>query len=210
MESTKNNWDSGLDIKQGLEVIVPIKLLLVCNSISNDVGDDEFSIVTSMEEEEYLKVRLSDNYYIPKQKVTPSSIEYLPDEFNHSVVIHRHPAGCLNFSRTDHEFINQNFELSLLYTYEKGFVNGLYNLKYQSGIIQLPVNISLDSGLEDIDISNIQKERISLKFLDDDLDFGNKSLPQKKNNGKTETNNEIIEELTTRLDAMEDFVFQGY
>ena len=215
MESAKNSWDSELNIKNGVDVIVPIKLILVCDAISKIVGDNEFSIVTTMNEEKDLEIRLSEEYYIPKQKVSHSSIDYLPDDFTHNVVIHRHPEGCYSFSRTDHEYINQNFILSLLYTYEKGFVNGLYNLKHKAGIIQIPVHITIDSGIHGIDTSNIEKIKQISRFIDDD----NASLSIKRKTQKKEeeeffkdklTKEESIDELTTRMDLMEEYVFQGF
>ena len=71
-------------------------------------------------------------------------------------MIHRHPANLNSFSKTDQEFINQNFELSLLYTAEDYFVNGIYNLKYEDAIIPIPVKPLIDYGLEEIDIANIE------------------------------------------------------
>lgn len=217
MGSVKNSWDSELNIKQGVDVIVPVKLVHVCDAISRLVRGDEFSIVTTMEEEKDLQIRLSEEYYIPKQRVSQSNIDYLPDDFSHNVVIHRHPEGCLNFSRTDHEYINQNFELSLLYTYERGFVNGLYNLKYKSGIIQIPVHITIDSGIHDVDISNIKREKLMSKFFEDDDEINDRRKKEKAERKKEEDffkdkneNEDPIEELTTRLDIMEEFVFQGY
>jgi proteasome lid subunit RPN8/RPN11 len=108
-----------------MKVIVPLKLLLVCNSIVAKLDGEEFSIVTNIESRTSDTLTLSEEYYIPKQRVTSGSIDYLPDDYSHSVVIHRHPNGLNTFSKTDHEYINQNFELSLLYTEEEYFVNGL-------------------------------------------------------------------------------------
>jgi len=149
-------WESDLKIIDKIKVIVPLKLLLVCNSITAKLDGEEFSIVTNIESRTSDTITLSEDYYIPKQKVTAGSIEYLPDEYSHTVVIHRHPDDLNNFSKTDHEFINQNFELSLLYTEKDYFVNGVFNLKYEDAIIPVPVSTVIDYGLEEINIDNIE------------------------------------------------------
>ena len=152
----QSTWESDLRIIDKIKVIVPLKLLLVCNSITAKLDGEEFSIVTNIESRTSDTITLSDKFYIPKQRVTSGSIDYLLDEYSHTVVIHRHPDGMNNFSKTDQEFINQNFELSLLYTADEYFVNGVYNLKYEEAIIPIPVKPLIDYGLEEIDITNIE------------------------------------------------------
>jgi len=156
-------WTSGIKLLSKLDIIVPLKLLLVCNQLAENekIGDDEFSIVTNILEKDDMEITLDENYYIPRQEVSHSSIDYLPDDCegkSYNVVIHRHPDGCNSFSSTDREFINQNYELSLLYTKRDGFINGIYNLKHDNGyLIQLPVQIFVDYGIQEINIENIQK-----------------------------------------------------
>lgn len=151
-------WESGIKILKKMDVVIPLKLLLICNQIADKVKGDEFSIVTNILEKEDTEITLSDEYYIPKQQIDHSNIEYLPDDYKFNTVIHRHPDGCDSFSSTDQEYINQNFELSILYTKRDGFVNGLYNLRHENGyLIQVPVEIYVDYGIDEIDISNIQK-----------------------------------------------------
>lgn len=154
-DKKSNGWESGISVLRRMEVIIPVKLLLVCNEIADKVRNDEFSIVCNCVLEGKT-LQLSEEYYIPKQVVTSSSIEYQKDEYQFNTVIHRHPDGCHSFSSTDHEYINQNFQLSILYTKESGFVTGLYNLKHDDFIIPIPCEIYVDYDLE-IDISNIKK-----------------------------------------------------
>jgi len=153
---TSKSWESDLIVIEKMKVIIPLKLLLVCNSIATKLDGEEFSIVTNIEKKTSDSIILSEEYYIPKQKVTSGSIDYMPDEYSHSVVIHRHPNGLNSFSVTDQSYINQNFELSLLYTAEEYFVNGLYNLKHEDAIIPIPIKTIIEYGIEDIDISNIE------------------------------------------------------
>jgi len=157
-------WESGIKVLDKMDVIIPAKLLFVCDKIAGKVHTDEFSIVTNIKEKDDNTLILSEEYYIPKQKVANTSIEYLPDEFSFNTVIHRHPNGMNNFSSTDRNYINQNFELSILYTREDGFVNGVYNLKLDNYLVQIPVEIFIDYGLEDIDINNIERETFLSTF----------------------------------------------
>ena len=83
----------------------------MCNQISDQVNGDEFSIVTNIKEKDETSMLLSDEFYIPKQEVAHTSIEYKPDSYVFNTVIHRHPDGMNNFSSTDRDYINQNFEL---------------------------------------------------------------------------------------------------
>jgi len=154
-DSPGNTWESDLKVIERMRVIIPLRLLLVCNSIAAKLDGEEFSIVTNISSRSSDTIILSEDYYIPKQRVTSVSIDYLPDQYEHSVVIHRHPNGLNSFSKTDQEFINQNFELSLLYTAEDYFVNGIYNLTHEDAIIPIPVKPLIDYGLEEIDMANI-------------------------------------------------------
>ena len=150
-------WESGIKILKRMQVVIPLKLLLVCNQIAEKV-DDEFSIVSNIAEIDDIEISLSEEYYIPKQIVSHSNIEYQPDEYKFNTVIHRHPDGCNSFSSTDQNYINQNFELSILYTKRDGFVAGQYNLKHENCyLIQLPVELYVDYHLEEINLENIQK-----------------------------------------------------
>lgn len=94
MQRTENQWESELNIISSIQVVIPVKLYLVCNQIAGKVGGNEFSIVTDIKEKDNQNILLNDDFYIPKQKVNPSNIDYLPDDYHHSVCIHRHPDGC--------------------------------------------------------------------------------------------------------------------
>lgn len=160
LDRPKEAWESGIKVLQGIDVIIPVKLLLVCNHISDKLREDEFSILTSIAERDDNTLTLSKGFYIPKQRVTHTSIDYLPDQYSFNTVIHRHPDGMNTFSSTDREYINQNFELSILYTKAEGFVHGVFNLKHEDSLIQLPIAIYIDYGLRNIDLSNIERESL--------------------------------------------------
>ena len=164
LDRPKEAWESGIKVLHGIDVIIPVTLLLVCNHISDKVREDEFSILTSISERDESTLTLSKGFYIPKQRVTQHSIDYLPDQYSFNTVIHRHPDGMNTFSSTDREYINQNFELSILYTKSEGFVHGVFNLKHDDYLIQLPIAIYIDYGLRNIDLSNIERESFLTSF----------------------------------------------
>jgi hypothetical protein len=228
-EQKKEAWESGIKILKQMEVIVPLKLLLICNQIAGKIKDEsEFSIVTNITEKDEETIFLSEEFYIPKQIVAHASIDYLPDEKDsgYKVVIHRHPDGCNSFSGTDQTFINQNFELSILYTKKDGFVHGIYNLKYNDFLIQIPCNIIIDYGLEEIDISNIQypspvmiidkpksfksRRSINLNSLDTPLEWDSEKKDSKHDKRLTEENLDydlmkrfMLEEVTEQINELE-------
>jgi len=165
-EPKNEAWDSGIKVLNSVDIVIPVKLLHICNSIADKVRGDEFSILTNILDRDNNTITLSDEFYIPKQKVSSTSIDYLPDTeaILYNTVIHRHPNGMNSFSSTDKNYINQNFELSILYTKSDGFVNGIFNLRHDDYLIQIPVEIYLDNGIESIDIKNIEKDEFVFPF----------------------------------------------
>ncbi len=204
-ETKHGPWESDLKIVSYVIVQVPMKLLLVCNNIADRVDDNEFSIVTDIVEKTIDCVRLSDDYYIPKQSVTPGSIDYLNDEYHHSVVIHRHPDEHNTFSPTDKAYINQNFELSLLYTQKEKFVNGVYNLKIEDAIVPIPVKVKVTDGLSDIDITKIETKRTELFPLQR---YERQFEPDANNLFTAEDILAEIRDLSNRIDMIENFYYR--
>jgi len=103
--------------------------------------DVEFSIfgISKWVEKEKIVV-MEDEFYIPNQKVTTASVDYdhndCPEKYN--TVIHKHPDGCMSFSGTDEEFINANFDYTLLWVNRK-FHIGLARASTKFGYIHIPV-----------------------------------------------------------------------
>lgn len=129
--------DLGFNYTDKVKVWVPFHIFCVLENLASKM-DDEYSIVLNAEKVEggYL---LSEEYRIPKQEVSTTSIAYKED-CPEMCVIHRHPDGCNNFSNTDQEYINQNFALSLLYTVKDGVFKGQYNMKLDNNtFIRVPI-----------------------------------------------------------------------
>jgi len=159
-------WDSGLVVVKGKPTIqIPIKILLVCKKIQQHVGENEFSILCKGKWSKG-KFIISNDYVVPKQKVSPNSVQYDNKHVaelmgqGYNVVIHSHPFSHDEggFSTVDDENINSNFECSILYT-RKGFTKAIINIhiaedtKIQlEGKIELVYNEDIEvKGLENID-----------------------------------------------------------
>lgn len=210
-DKAKGSWDSGFNVIRKMNVIVPMNLLLVCNQIASRLKGNEFSIVTRIDKKTDSEIYLSEEYYIPKQKVSSGSIEYLPDENDFNVVIHRHPDNINSFSPTDNNYINQNFQLSILYTKSEAFVNGLYNMKLSDDtILQVPINIITDYEIEEVDISNIDTSYELIPSVFGSNGFGElkpitKSDDEQAHNGfSTEDIINELSNLSYRLEQLED------
>ena len=122
---------------------VPLKLIQVMESLNSQFSGLEYSIFCKATYDGGMKMYvLSEEYFIPKQKVTSVSVNYeedIPDD-SYNCVIHKHPRGCMSFSGTDNTYINQNFDLSLLWVNGK-FHIGQVRLKTELGRIKLPLDI---------------------------------------------------------------------
>ncbi|HOA84333.1 MAG TPA: hypothetical protein PKV92_09290 [Thermodesulfovibrio thiophilus] len=155
-------WDSGINIVEPVIVIHPAisTILKVCQK---HAGNNEFSILfKGLWTNECFYV--SDTYYIPKQKVSTTSVDYEEDigavrrEQGYNVVVHSHPfAHSSQFSSADNEHINSHFDCSLLYT-PSGIADNVLlipineNLKVRikaSDILTEIINIEVN-GLENI------------------------------------------------------------
>lgn len=153
-----SEWEAGLKIYNRINVVIPERILNACDAIASapKIGGNEFSIFLKIDRKEGNNIFLSEDFVVPPQKVTSTSINYGRDpEGAWQVVIHRHPAGMHTFSGTDMEYINQNFKISILYTPEAKFVKALVNVPYgEAGdevlqidgvpqVMRTPVDISM-------------------------------------------------------------------
>ena len=76
--------------------------------------------------------------YFPRQKVSASFVNYLEDKPEYNGVLHKHPGKLKTFSSTDNTWINQNFQVSLLWVVDE-FCTGIINIPSSAGRVQLPV-----------------------------------------------------------------------
>lgn len=153
-------WDSGLKIvSPPILIDVPNSIADVVRAIEKKVvGNVEFSIYVKADLSDIECIRISEDYYIPKQVVSGASVDYgdVPmDGFN--AVIHKHPRGVVTFSGTDDEYINANFTVSLLWCNGE-FVDATVNYDVGAGIkLQLEGYVYIDDirDLPEVDVGNI-------------------------------------------------------
>ena len=133
---------------------VPQKLLRVMDTIfwelDGNFRSNEYAIVaqTWFDEEGGVHVNMDPGCWtVPRQFVTPSSVRLADhcDREKFGAIVHRHPHGCNMFSQTDAEYINQHFDVSLLYMHNNlgGFIaDGVVNVEYVGNSqLQLPADI---------------------------------------------------------------------
>ncbi|MFA4798683.1 hypothetical protein [Pyrococcus kukulkanii] len=119
MVFAKNVWE-GIKVIEP-KVIVPQEVIDILKAIEKKIRRDvEFSVLFKGGwTEEGFKVE--PEFIIPKQKVSYASVDYTDEKMaeyiqqGYVVVVHKHPSGIRSFSATDEEYINQNFDCSLLY-----------------------------------------------------------------------------------------------
>jgi len=101
-----------------------------------------------------------DSWFFPKQTVTPGSVIYHEDMAEYNCVMHKHPGSMKSFSGTDDEWINQNFQVSVLWIRD-GFCNGRINIPTPAGRVQLPLKVITEPDYQTIDtIESIIKEKV--------------------------------------------------
>ena len=157
-------WNSGLKIVKP-KILIPYKLLLVCNSIQKKLENYEFSILAKGRWTSD-GFKLSSDYVIPEQEVSHCSVEYDNKDVlkylkqGYNVVIHSHPFDSSDFSGIDDEYINANFQCSILYSNSK-FTNAVLNIKINNEFkLQIKPEIKLIHDKIDVDISKIKKKEI--------------------------------------------------
>ena len=118
-EGHEGMWDSGLVVDEKPLIKVPFSVVEACKRIRELVNGNEFSILVKTESEGVRTV-LTEEYYIPKQRVERASVDYDEDlsllrKKGYNAVIHGHPDGMSSFSGADYEYINSHFPASLLF-----------------------------------------------------------------------------------------------
>lgn len=125
--------DSGLVLYEMPIIYIPRFLEDLMYDIDDNkpVADlSEFSIFVKSKITGF-EISLSNSYFIPKQRVHQAEVDY--DEprpnMDYNTVIHRHPDSMpKKFSAGDNEYINRNFDISILWTRQHSFSYAQYNL----------------------------------------------------------------------------------
>jgi hypothetical protein len=119
-------FDSGLKVinlhKDKVKIDIPKVILNICDELQEEVGRNEFSIVCKGKWGNDGNYLVSEEYFVPKQKVDGAAVDYDHDHLEQlklegfNVVIHSHPFKSNSFSSSDQETINSHFDCSILYS----------------------------------------------------------------------------------------------
>jgi len=129
-------WDSGLKYIEP-KIIVPEKIIKLLKHIDRRLSGYEFNILFKAKWTDE-GLRLLDDYVIPEQEVTMSSITMLEDcqklrDRGYNVLVHSHP--CDDFSAVDDEFQNPHYLAVLCYNNTRH--------KITSAVINVKINENL-------------------------------------------------------------------
>jgi len=154
----KDHWtNESVRIVKSIDCYVPKYISNIMKALNKKFESTEFSIFGMIDfNKNENQFELDSVYYIPKQKVSGASVDYLEDApEGYNLVIHKHPRGCRSFSSTDNEYINQNFDYSLLWEGNK-FVSGQVRLNTKFGMMSL----SLDIHEEEEELPTIPEDEL--------------------------------------------------
>jgi hypothetical protein len=171
-------------LKSPLICYVPESILILLRSIEKNMTKSlEFGIFVHGDLNHSMDLILTEKFYVPKQTVTPVSIDF-KEEVDKKIfngVIHRHPSMCNNFSGTDDDHINSNFDFSLLYV-NNNITRGVLNLELKDHLrIQIPLEIKILYPVS-YDVTNLitkieeQKESMELFLHKDNMSSSTESL----------------------------------
>ncbi len=140
-------------IIEKFECVVPLKVHNIIRTVNKVVPSDEFSVLLKGTIDYFnRKVTINpDEWMIPEQEVTSTAVDYKEDCEDFNMVMHKHPGSMGTFSGTDKDWINQNFEISILWTDDK-WHDGIINLKLQGGgRVQLPVKVTTEEAFQEVE-----------------------------------------------------------
>lgn len=117
--------NTSIKVHKSFTIVIPHKIELLLLALNQEYADVEYTILTKTTwNSESKQFVMAEEYFIPQQQVTSVHIDYDEDNVNFNTVIHKHPDGCMNFSGTDEEYINTNFDFSVLW------VNRTFHIGY--------------------------------------------------------------------------------
>lgn len=115
-------FDSGKPTVKKITVNIPFKLLWICNAIQKKFPSKEFSLFGTGQYVDGAFV-VNEEYIIPDQEVGGSTVDFTDPQAvdrlrsaGWNVILHSHPFQMPNFSCSDDETINSNFDCSILYS----------------------------------------------------------------------------------------------
>ena len=167
-------------IKLPITCRIPQKIEIVLRTIEriiiqSGMGTMEFGLFVRGKFENEIFI-LDNDFYVPSQKVSGASIDFEEEPpAGCNGVIHRHPNGCNSFSGVDDNYINKNFEFSLLYV-NNSIHLGILNLEVNGYRIQLPLKIEISYAITNLDeneiTTKIQRKEIQVSSTSVQTEMG--------------------------------------
>lgn len=144
-----------------IKCYIPTAIIDIMNGLDKMFSGDEFSIFAKSNWDKENKIlRISEEYFVPLQEVSAAAVDYLeqpPDGFN--VVMHKHPgSNSKTFSGIDDDYINQNFDVSLLWSGSK-FTHGHVRTKTEFGNILINLDLVIPEPIYEIPATVAEKIR---------------------------------------------------
>ena len=164
-KAVATTWDSGLKIISKPRITISHLIQVICDKIQDEFPSSEFSILCKgIETDEGYYV--TDDYIIPKQKVSYSSVDYEDlhkyQQEGYNVVIHSHHKIGTFFSKTDEEHINVHFPCSVLYTSD-GFTLATMSFHKGDSVFMLEtrdIEILINDDIKVVGMENIEKSHV--------------------------------------------------
>lgn len=140
----EDEHDSGMNLVTKPVIYVDESIKDTFRDIAREINT-EFSLFYKIECEHGWNFWLDPDGFFPKQRANSVHIEY--DEprpsFEYRCVIHRHPNGCHTFSSDDNNYINRNFDISLIWTEKDDFVRAQLNWLNEGDRIVFPADVQV-------------------------------------------------------------------
>ena len=152
------------------KIVIPAYLLLICNAIQQKLPGKEFSILVKVAEVKPYTVILSEDFVIPKQEVTGSTVDYDPDDWaerleeGYNAAIHSHHDMDIGFSGTDKNILHSHGKLIASVLYAKQ--------KFKEGVVIANTDLFGTAQIEaevqviypEVDISNITEKQPQITY----------------------------------------------
>ena len=161
MNKEPETFTSNFSVKTAYPIKIPFRIFEVCTYLSKQDNSNEFAIIVKASNtgEGYV---LTEDFIVPEQTVSSASVdfdniklvEYRAQGYN--TVIHFHPMNLTKFSSTDDRYINNHFDVSILFC-NGDFTDSIVNITINGIHLQLKGEITMQTPDMNINLQNIKK-----------------------------------------------------
>lgn len=168
-----------------IDTVIDLEIEEFMISLNRSFPNVEFSIFTNFQYNENERLMaIGPKIFVPKQRVNIGGVEYdedAPEGFD--CVIHKHPSGFNFWSVVDMDYINSNFEVSILFV-DNRFTKGMARTKTKFGWIPVDLNCTIGRKFPTIEkeiLSKIKKVSAPNHFYPDRVNQSYSKHPLDKN-----------------------------